>query len=71
MCFAGCTTMCLKKQKHYTLLSRLLNTKTCDSLGKGLYVWIAYGLNFQMTPTSPKIIHDWVSTVHFCYGYEN
>ena len=21
--------------------------------------------------TSPTIIHDWVSTVHFCDGYEN
>ena len=24
-----------------------------------------------MTPNSPKIIHDWVSTAHFCREYEN
>ena len=24
-----------------------------------------------MTPKSPKIIHAWVSTAHFCKGYEN
>ena len=42
-----------------------------DSGGKGLYVWIAYGLNFHMQPKSLKITHAWVSTAHFCKGYEN
>ena len=55
----------------YTLLKWLPNNKIYNSGGKGLYVWIAYGLNFHMTPRSPKIIHAWVSAAHFCEGYEN
>ena len=45
----------------------LLDRITYDSGEKGLYVWIAYGLNFYMTQKS----RDWVSTAHFYKGYEN
>ena len=50
-------TVCLK----YTF-EMAAELKTYDSVGKGLYVSAAYGLNFSMTPTSLKIIHVWVST---------
>ena len=39
--------------------------------GNVLYAWKAHKLNFHMTPTSQNIIHAWVSTAHFCKGYEN
>ena len=32
---------------------------------------MAEGLIYHMTPTNLKIIHAWVSTVHFYKGYEN
>ena len=38
-------------------------------MGEKFYM---YGkLNFHMIPESPKIILAWVSTAHFCKGYEN
>ena len=59
-------------KKYYTLLKWLLNKKTYDSGGEGLFVWIAYGFNFHnMTPKSLEINHAWVSTAHFCKVYEN
>ena len=45
--------------------------KIYNSGGKGLYVWKAYKLNFHMNPKSPKMIHAWMSTAHFCKGYGN
>ena len=45
--------------------------KIYNSGGKVVYVWEAHKLNVYMTPKSPKIIHAWVSTAHFCKGYEN
>ena len=44
--------------------------KVNDSVGKGLGVRIAYGLNFDMAPITAKIFFDWVSTAHFCEGYK-
>ena len=39
--------------------------------GKLLYVWMAEGLIYHMTPENLKIIYAWVSTGYFCKGYEN
>ena len=58
--------MCLKKSN--TLLKWLPNKKVYGSGEKGLGVWIANGLNFHMTPKSPKVIDDRVNTAHFCEG---
>ena len=45
--------------------------KIFDSGENDLHVWIAYGLNFHRTPKRLKIIYAWMSTAHFCKGYEN
>ena len=39
-------------------------------LGNFLYVWMAEGLIYHMTPKNLKINNAWVSTGHFCKGYE-
>ena len=32
---------------------------------------MAEGLIYHMTPENLKIVYAWVSTGHFCKGYEN
>ena len=60
-----CTLLLCVSKKNYTLFKWLPNKKIYDSGGKGLYVWVAYGLDFYITPKSPKILYAWVSTAHF------
>ena len=36
-----------------------------------IYIWMAEGLFYHMTPTSLKICYAWVSIGRFCKGYEN
>ena len=52
-------TVCLQKEKTFEMAAI---KKVYDSGGKGLGAWIANGLNFHMTPKSPKVIDDWVNT---------
>ena len=57
--------LCLKKK--LTLLNSLPNKK-CETFSGNFYIngWLKI-----MIPTNLKIIHAWVSTGHFCKGYEN
>ena len=58
-------------KKKLTLLNILPNKKIWNIFGKFSYVWMAEGLIYHNTPNNLKIIHAWVSTGHFCKGYEN
>ena len=64
-------TTCYEMNFIYSVSQKQLHTfemaaelKVYDSVGKGLGVWIAYGLKFHMAPKNPTIIYDWVSTAH-------
>ena len=60
----------VSQKKLYTF-QMAAEWKIFDSGENDLHVWIAYGLNFHLTPKRLKIIHAWMSTAHFCKGYEN
>ena len=61
----------MRIKKNVTLLNILPNRK-CETFFEIFsYVWMAEGLIYHMPPKNLKIIHAWVSTGHFCKGYEN
>ena len=55
----------VSKKKTVYAFKMAAKYKMYDSGGKGLYVYIASGPKFQMTPKSQKLIHAWVSTAPF------
>ena len=65
-----CTVYRASQKKLYTF-EIAAKYNIYDSGGKSLHIWIAYELSFHMTPKSLKIFHAWMSTGHFCKGYEN
>ena len=57
----------VSKKRKLTLLNCLPNKE----YGIFSYVWMAEGLIYHMTQENLRIIYAWVSTGHFCKGYEN
>ena len=56
-------------KKKLTLLN-ILPYKKCETFSGNFHVWMAEGLIYHMTPKKMEIVHAWVSTGHFCKGYE-
>ena len=65
--FCTQTTECPKKSWHFWIFCQIKNVKHF----REIYVWMAEGLIYHMTPKYLKIINARVSTGHFCKGYEN